>query len=121
MVAPRDEGSAGDGGSPASIVVQRRIEWPDTDASGMYHNTAAFLRPLRFRDMVDIHLIVENVGRTSVTYRFEMRSGDEVAARGRAVAVLLSEAGGEPVQWPEEHRRRLLTAGPQRGERLAEA
>ena len=27
---------------PASIVVQRRIEWPDTDASGMYHNTAAF-------------------------------------------------------------------------------
>src|SRR6266540_7523384 len=113
MVAPRDEGSAGDGGSPASIVVQRRIEWPDTDASGMYHNTAAFrfievaetalldrlgfvheiygrhprvhleadfLRPLWFRDMVDIHLTVENVGRTSVTYRFEMRSGDEVAA-----------------------------------------
>jgi len=28
--------------SPASILVQRRIEWPDTDASGMYHNTAAF-------------------------------------------------------------------------------
>src|SRR6266542_5067272 len=42
MVAPRDEGSIGDGGSPASIVVQRRIEWPDTDASGLYHNTAAF-------------------------------------------------------------------------------
>ena len=27
---------------PASIVVQRRIEWWDTDASGNYHNTAAF-------------------------------------------------------------------------------
>src|SRR5207253_10188217 len=27
---------------PAAIVVQRRIEWPDTDASGNYHNTAAF-------------------------------------------------------------------------------
>jgi YbgC/YbaW family acyl-CoA thioester hydrolase len=26
--------------SPASIVVQRRIEWSDTDASGAYHNTA---------------------------------------------------------------------------------
>jgi YbgC/YbaW family acyl-CoA thioester hydrolase len=25
---------------PASIVVQRRIEWSDTDASGAYHNTA---------------------------------------------------------------------------------
>src|SRR5205823_10448408 len=28
--------------TPAAIVVQRRIEWPDTDASGNYHNTAAF-------------------------------------------------------------------------------
>jgi 2-aminobenzoate-CoA ligase len=27
---------------PASIVIQRRIEWSDTDASGHYHNTAAF-------------------------------------------------------------------------------
>jgi len=153
MVAPRDDGNTGGGGSPASIVVQRRIEWPDTDASGMYHNTAAFrfvevaetalldrlgfiheiygrhprvhleadfLRPLRFRDLVDIDLAVEKVGRTSVTYTFEMRSGNEVAVRGRAVAVLLSGAGGKPVPWPEEQRQRLLTAGPQRGERLAE-
>jgi acyl-CoA thioester hydrolase len=30
----------GEGGSPASIRVQRRIEWWDTDASGYYHNTA---------------------------------------------------------------------------------
>jgi acyl-CoA thioesterase FadM len=27
---------------PASIMIQRRIEWSDTDASGHYHNTAAF-------------------------------------------------------------------------------
>jgi 2-aminobenzoate-CoA ligase len=27
---------------PASITVQRRIEWSDTDASGYHHNTAAF-------------------------------------------------------------------------------
>jgi acyl-CoA thioesterase FadM len=27
---------------PASILVQRRIEWSDTDASGAYHNSAAF-------------------------------------------------------------------------------
>src|SRR5213593_4026193 len=127
MVAPRDEGNTGGGGSPASIVVQRRIEWPDTDASGMYHNTAAFrfievaetalldrlgfvheiygrhprvhieadfLRPLRFRDLVDVELRVAEVGRTSVTYEFEMRSGDEVSVRGRAVAVLLTGPGG---------------------------
>jgi acyl-CoA thioester hydrolase len=27
---------------PASVVAERRIEWSDTDASGVYHNTAAF-------------------------------------------------------------------------------
>jgi 2-aminobenzoate-CoA ligase len=28
--------------APAEIVVQRRIEWTDTDASGYYHNSVAF-------------------------------------------------------------------------------
>jgi YbgC/YbaW family acyl-CoA thioester hydrolase len=27
---------------PASVLIQRRIEWSDTDASGLWHNTAAF-------------------------------------------------------------------------------
>jgi YbgC/YbaW family acyl-CoA thioester hydrolase len=137
--------------SPASILVQRRIEWPDTDASGLYHNTAAFRfievaetalierlgflddvygrlprvhieadfdRPLRFRDLVDIRLSVASVGGTSVTYAFEMSSNGAVAVRGRAVAVLLSEAAGRPVRWPDEWRTRLLSAGPQAPELL---
>jgi acyl-CoA thioesterase FadM len=136
---------------PASIVVQRRIEWPDTDASTNYHNTAAFrfievaetamlerlgllddvygrlprvhieadfLRALRFRDVVDIELSVAGVGESSITYEFEMRSGGEVAVRGKAVAALLSGAGGRPVPWPDEHRKLLLSAGPQPPERL---
>src|SRR5205809_7163011 len=135
MVVPRDEGRGGVDGSPASIVVQRRIEWPDTDASGMYHNTAAFrfievaettlldrlgfvhdvygrhprvhieadfLRPLRFRDLVDIELTVGRVGRTSVTYEFEMRSGGQSAVRGKAVAVLMPRIEGEPRPRPED-------------------
>lgn len=36
-----DEGLSS-GITPASITIRRRIEWSDTDASGMYHNTAAF-------------------------------------------------------------------------------
>lgn len=28
--------------APASIVIQRRVEWSGTDASGAYHNSAAF-------------------------------------------------------------------------------
>src|SRR6266567_4194070 len=104
--------------SRASLRIQRRIEWSDTDASGAYHNSAAlrlmeaaetalldrlgfveevygrhprvhieadFLRPLRFRDLVDIELRVAAVGRTSVTYDFEMGANGEVAVKGRAV------------------------------------
>jgi acyl-CoA thioesterase FadM len=85
------------GGEPASMLIQRRIEWSDTDASGAYHNTAAFrmmeaaetalldrlgfirvvygrhprvhldadfLRPLRFRDLVDVEITVSKVGRS---------------------------------------------------------
>src|SRR2546427_13248832 len=116
-------------GSPASIVVQRRIEWADTDASGMYHNTAAFrfievaetalldrlgfvhdvygrhprvhieadfLRPLRFRDLVDIELRVAAVGRTAVTYDFERGANGGVAGKGRAVARRATRARREP-------------------------
>lgn len=39
--------------SPASIRVQRKIEWPDTDASGAYHNTAAF----RFIEVAETALL----------------------------------------------------------------
>ena len=44
MTMPSAEGrtSASDASAPASIIVQRRIEWSDTDASGYWHNTAAF-------------------------------------------------------------------------------
>src|SRR5438445_6088466 len=138
-------------GAPASIMVQRRIEWPDTDGSGNYHNTAAFRfievaetalferlgflqdvygrlprvkiesnfrRPLLFRDVVDITLRIAEVGRTSATYEFEMRSGGQVAVDGRVVTVLLSEPRGQATPWPEEYRRLLLTAGPQPPERL---
>ena len=138
-------------GSPASIVVQRRIEWPDTEASGNYHNTAAFRfievaetallerlgflqdvygrlprvrieanfhRPLVFRDVVDISIRIADVGRSSVTYAFEMRAHEQVAVDGRAVTVLLSKPRGAPVPWPDDYRRALLNAGPQAPELL---
>ena len=44
MTMPSAEGgtSASDASATSSITVQRRIEWGDTDASGYWHNTAAF-------------------------------------------------------------------------------
>jgi YbgC/YbaW family acyl-CoA thioester hydrolase len=147
--ADRQEERAPEG--HASILMERRIEWPDTDASGFYHNTAVvrlletaetllldrlgfvheiygrlprahfsadFLKPLAFRDPLEVTLTVEAVGRTSVTYSMVLRRNREECVRAKAVAVLLDHAGGRPTRWPGEIRTALLTAGPQPAERL---
>lgn len=140
----------GSGRSPASIRVQRRIEWPDTDASGRWHNTAAFrlvevaetalleriglldevygrlprvhisadfTRSLMFRDLLDCHIAVARIGRTSITYDFEIRRNDEVCVKAKVVATLLTP-DGRPTEWLEDHRDRLLGSGPQSPELL---
>jgi acyl-CoA thioester hydrolase len=54
---------ARDEASPAEMLVQRRIEWPDTDASGHYHNTAAF----RLLEVVETALL-ERIGMLDDVY-----------------------------------------------------
>jgi acyl-CoA thioesterase FadM len=136
--------------NPASIVVQRRIEWPDTDASGRWHNTAGFRlievaetallerlemledvygrlpraridaqfkELLSFRDVVDARISVIAVGRTSVTYDFRVERDGRLSMYASVVAVLVDEVG-RPQPWKEEHKQRLLTAGPQASEVL---
>ena len=138
-------------GDPASIRIQRRIDWSDTDASGAYHNTAAFrlmeaaetslvdrlgfledvygrhprvrleadfLRPLFFRDLVDVTLRVTEVGRTSVTYDIEIARGGVTCVQGKLVAVFLDRVGGTPQPWPDEYRKAFESAGPQPPELL---
>lgn len=152
VINPKD-GPLQDAASPASIMVQRRIEWSDTDASGNYHNSAAFrlienaetalldrlgflhriygrlprahisadfVRPLAFKDLVDVTIWVSSVGRTSITYGFDISCRGETAVRGKTVAVLLTRVGGEPEPWPDDLRVSLLTAGPQRPELMVE-
>jgi acyl-CoA thioesterase FadM len=130
---------------PASIRLQRRIEWWDTDASGNYHNTAAFRllesaetlllgrlgllhdvyrrlprarleadfrAPLQFHDLVDVNLEVVSIGRSSITYHMAISRDGRLCVEAKAVAVLLAEARGEPVEWPPDHRRLLLGSGP---------
>jgi acyl-CoA thioester hydrolase len=76
-----------------------------------------FTERLYFGDLVEIRLAVAAVGRTSLTYSFEVARGDTVAARGRAVVVNAGAGeGAEP--WPDELRQALAGAGPQPGEYL---
>jgi acyl-CoA thioester hydrolase len=80
--------------NPASIVVQRRIEWPDTDASGRWHNTAGFrlieiaetalLERLGF-----LHEVYGRLPRVRITAEFRkpLNFRDVVNARISVVAV----------------------------------
>jgi YbgC/YbaW family acyl-CoA thioester hydrolase len=78
-----------------------------------------FTERLYFRDIVSIRLAVAAVGRTSLTYSFEVARGEVVAARGRLIIV--NAAAGEGAQpWAAELRQALAEAGPQPGEYLAE-
>lgn len=69
-----------------------------------------FRRVLRFWDEVEVALAVQEVGESSITYRFEVRSGEEVCAEGKVVAVQVAD-DGKPAPWSDEHRRLLRTAG----------
>jgi acyl-CoA thioesterase FadM len=138
---------------PASLVVQRRIEWPDTDASGWWHNTAGFRFievaetallerlgilddvygrlprvhisadykcKLVFRDLCDCRIAVAEIGKSSITYDFEMRKNGELCVTAKVVASL-TDKDGTPSEWPSEYRDLLLTAGPQPPELLTVA
>ncbi len=65
-----------------------------------YHAT------LWFRDEVAATVSVAEVGRTSVTFAFDLRRDGELCAEGKLVAVFMSEEG-DPRPWSDEHRRRF--------------
>lgn len=73
---------------------QTKVGWPRVHASCDYH------KPLRFEDMVEVHLLVAEKKSKAITYQFVFRkltggSGEEVA-RGRltVVCVAFDEATG---------------------------
>ena len=120
---------------------RRRVEWADTDASGIYHNTTVarlveaaeaelmrglgidfapaaprvryeveFASPLRFGDEAVTTVRVAELGRTSLTFDFEVRRGadDVLAARGRYVVVHVAGYDGEGASpWPDAWRSAL--------------
>jgi acyl-CoA thioesterase FadM len=138
------------------VVVQRRVEWADTDGAGHQHFTAVlrwleeaetclherlgiidrtfgqiprvrlevdFTARLYFRDLVDVELRVLEVGRSSVRYGFNVRRGQDLAAKGAIVVVHCDSdpARGEPQEWPEDVRAALTTGGEQLAEVLGTA
>lgn len=69
MTEPLAEAQQGHPGrnptAPASIVVERRVEWSDTDASGVYHNTTVIrlLETAETLMLSDLGMLEEIYGR----------------------------------------------------------
>jgi acyl-CoA thioester hydrolase len=69
-----------------------------------------FKRPVRFEDVLDITVTVEEVGRKSVRYRFDFASRGHEVAVGRITAVYVRHApdrGMESLEIPADIRSRL--------------
>jgi YbgC/YbaW family acyl-CoA thioester hydrolase len=71
---------------------------------------AEYLAVLRFEDEFEVELTVEKVGKSSITYAWEIRRLDgEVCIRGRHTAVHV-DADGRPAPLSPEARRALAGA-----------
>lgn len=87
---------------------EQTVGWPRVSA------TCEYLRPLRFEDEVEIHLLIAEVRSRSLRYRFIFRKvadGSEVA-RGAVTAVCATVADGKlvPIAIPEMLREQLQAA-----------
>jgi acyl-CoA thioester hydrolase len=68
-----------------------------------------FVRSLHFGDAVAMEAWVDELGATSLTYGFELRRDDQLAACGSVAVALRSPEGGARL-WPAEWRRLLTLA-----------
>jgi acyl-CoA thioester hydrolase len=91
----------------AETSLMRRLgmleEWGDYPRR---HVEAEYLKVLRFEDEFELRLRVDAVGRTSVTYGWEILRGGEVCIRGNHTVVRV-DRGGRAEALPESLRAQL--------------
>ena len=91
----------------AETALMRRLgmldEWGDYPRR---HVEAEYLKVLRFEDEFETRLRVDAVGKTSITYGWEIRRGDEVCIRGNHTVVRV-DRNGRPEPLPDGLRAQL--------------
>jgi acyl-CoA thioester hydrolase len=91
----------------AETALMRRLgmlaEWGDYPRR---HVEAEYVRVLRFEDELETRLRVDAIGRTSITYGWEIWSGDEVCVRGNHTVVRV-DGDGRPEAIPDALRAQL--------------
>jgi acyl-CoA thioester hydrolase len=70
------------------------------------HVEADYRKVLVFEDEIEVRIRVDRVGRSSITYAWEISKDDEVHVDGRHTAVLVNSAG-RPEPLPDEIRSAL--------------
>ena len=72
--------------------------------------TCDFKAPLKFEDEVEVHVVVEKIGRRSIRYAFTLRRGTEVMATGTMTSACVrrdKDGRVESVELPESVREKL--------------
>ena len=98
--------SVSDSGAPASVRIQRRVEWPDTDAAGHYHHSTV----VRWVEAAEA-VLYERLGlialfgsiprvRYEVDYRARLWFGDVVDVR-----ISVAQLGRTSIRYAFEVRR----------------
>jgi acyl-CoA thioester hydrolase len=99
-----------------------RIAADDKHGTGIHvvQASVTYKAPMRFDEEIDIGARVSRLGRTSLTFSFEIfpAGGDQVISAGEQVWVNTDRQTRRPVPWPEDFRALLRS---REGERLAEA
>jgi acyl-CoA thioesterase FadM len=78
-------------------------------ATPRVHLEYDFLLPLAFDDQVEVGLVVQKVGESSVEYEITVDRDGQRAVAGRMVAVLIDRATRRRRPWPD-HLREALTS-----------
>ncbi len=86
----------------ADYVLGRRLGLPTAKTE------CEFLRPCYLGEQLDIALVLEKIGRTSLTVRFEGSVGGEARLRARSVLVVIDmDHDGRPEPIDDDLRARL--------------
>lgn len=77
------------------------------------HFDIDYFNRLKYRDTFELTLAVDQLGRSSLTYRFEITSSGGTVARGKLVVVLTDRLDRRASPWPQGVRTILGEAGDQ--------
>ena len=89
-------------GVPYATVLEREnLGFPAVDLK------VEFVKPTRFGELLTVGVAVERIGRSSSTFRYEVRKDGELRVRAHVTVVCVALDSLKPVALPEKYRARF--------------